>query len=62
MFFAILFLIFGAYFINYPFNLIPIPAVVDPINKWIILAGGVLIVIGAINQFRLSRYRRLGYY
>lgn len=61
MLFAVLFLIFGAYFINYPFNFIPIPTAVDPFNKWIILAGGVLIVIGAINQLRLSRYKKYGY-
>lgn len=55
--FFILYLIFGAYFINYPFNFIPIPAVVDPVNKWIILAGGILIVIGAFNLLRMNRYR-----
>ena len=58
--FIIMYLIFGAYFINYAFNFIPIPAVITSINKWIILAGGILIIVGAINHLRinkLSRYR-----
>lgn len=62
LFFLILYLVFGAYFINYALNFFPVPAAVNPFNKWIILAGGILIIIGAINHLRLSRYKRLGYY
>ncbi|MEK6840773.1 MAG: hypothetical protein AABX79_02355 [Nanoarchaeota archaeon] len=56
--FIILYLIFGAYFINYPFNFLKLPSAIDPFNKWIILVGGILIIIGAINQLRLNRYTR----
>ncbi len=60
--FIILYLIFGAYFINYALVFIKLPASIDPFNKWIILVGGILIIIGAINQLRLRRYTRFGYY
>jgi len=58
VFFFIIYLIFGAYFINYSLKFIPIPAAVDPINRWIILGGGILIVIGAINLLRQNRMNR----
>jgi hypothetical protein len=51
----IVFLIFGAYFINAPFNFVPIPASMDVVNNWIIFIGGILIVIGGINFLRLSK-------
>ena len=60
LFFLIINLIFAAYFINYALNFYPVPAAVDPYNKWIVLVGGILIIFGAINHFRLksmSRYR-----
>ena len=55
-FFFIIYLIFGVYFINYAFKFVPIPAVVTSVDKWIILVGGILIIIGAINLLRLNRY------
>ena len=61
MLFFILYLIFGAYFINYPFNFLKLPTAIDPFNKWIMLVGGILIIIGAINQLRLNRYTRYSY-
>lgn len=56
----ILYLVFGLYFINYALNYFLIPQAIkttlDTYNKWIVFVGGVLIIIGAINHFRLSRY------
>jgi predicted membrane channel-forming protein YqfA (hemolysin III family) len=52
----ILFLVFGLYFLNYGFSFIPLPKAMDSINKWIITAGGVLILLGGINYLRASRY------
>ena len=56
----ILYLIFGLYFINYALNYFLIPqaikTVLDTYNKWIIFVGGILIILGAISHFRLSRY------
>jgi len=54
-FFVLLYLVFAVYLINYPFGLIPIPDVVSNFDKWIIFAGGILILFGAINYFRASR-------
>ena len=54
-FFILLYLVFAIYLINYPFGLIPIPTVISNFDKWIILAGGVLILFGAINYFKASR-------
>jgi len=56
-FFFIIYLVFGAYFINYAFKFVAIPTQVISVEKWIILAGGILIIIGAINLLRLGRYR-----
>ncbi|MEK6917940.1 MAG: hypothetical protein AABW51_03240 [Nanoarchaeota archaeon] len=52
----ILFLIFGLYFLNYGFSFIALPKGMDVVNKWIIAAGGVLILLGGINYLRASRY------
>jgi len=54
-FFVLLYLVFAIYLINYPFNFIPIPEVIYDFNDWIIFAGGILILFGAINYFRASR-------
>lgn len=53
--FILLYLLFGIYFLNKPFNFIQIPEAVLGFEQWIIFAGGVLLIIGAINYFRLSR-------
>jgi hypothetical protein len=53
----VLYLIFGLYFINYPFNFIALPSFFSSINSWIILVGGILILIGGINFLRLSKYQ-----
>lgn len=57
--FLVVYLIFGAYFINYALSFIPIPAVITSINKWIFFIGGILIIIGAVNHYRASRMRGL---
>ena len=56
----VLYIIVSAYFINFPFNFINIPSGVDPFNKWIILVGGVLLLFGAINHYRVGR-NMMGY-
>jgi Mg2+ and Co2+ transporter CorA len=52
---VVLYLIFGVYFVNFPFQLYPIPEIVSKFDSWIIFAGGVLILFGAINYFRVKR-------
>ena len=52
-----LYLIFGLYFVNYPFSFVKIPAIVSKIDPWLIFIGGIFILWGAINYFRLNRVR-----
>ncbi len=54
--FFIIYLIFGLYFVNYAFNFIALPSFFAGINQWIILIGGILIILGGVNQIRLSKY------
>jgi hypothetical protein len=51
------YLIFGLYFINYPFNFLGLPAAIisTAINKWIIFVSGILMILGAINYFRIKQ-------
>ena len=51
----IVYLIFGLYFINFGIDFIKLPEVMDKINNWIFIVGGVLIILGGINFFRASR-------
>ena len=51
----LLYLIFGLFFVNYPFNFVKIPEVVSGLNDWIIFLGGLFILFGAINYLRASR-------
>jgi len=44
--FFIIYLIAGLYFLNAPFNLIPLPA----ISPWIAFIGGVLLVLASIKH------------
>jgi uncharacterized membrane protein YidH (DUF202 family) len=39
-------------------NFIKLPEISANINKWIIFAGGVLLIIGAINYLRANRASR----
>ena len=52
----ILYLVFGLYFLNFGLGFVPLPKSMDIVNKWIITAGGVLILLGGINYLRVSRY------
>ena len=55
--FFIIYLIFGLYLVNYSLNLLALPAFFSGINQWIILVGGVLVLLGGINYLRLSKYQ-----
>ncbi|MBP6856889.1 hypothetical protein KBC25_00515 [Candidatus Pacearchaeota archaeon] len=58
LFFFVLYLVIGAYFLNFGLNFIKLPEISANINKWIIFAGGVLLIIGAINYLRANRASR----
>ena len=44
--------VLGFYFVNYPFNFVEIPEIVAIYDKWIIFAGGILVLYGALNHMR----------
>ena len=54
---SLLYLVFGLYFLNYPFGIIKLPELLSSLDPWIIFIGGVLILFGGINYFRAGRYR-----
>jgi Mg2+ and Co2+ transporter CorA len=53
LFFA--FVIFGLYFINFPIPFLEVPEYLSQFNNWIIFVGGLLLLLGAIDYFRLKR-------
>lgn len=53
----IIYLIFALYFVNSGLSLVTMPAAIQSIHNWIVLIGGVLILIGGINHYRASRLR-----
>lgn len=48
----LLYLVFGLYFITSSLNLVTFPDFMSKIDRWVILVGGVLIVVGGINYLR----------
>lgn len=52
---AIVYLVFGIYFINSAFNFITLPDFILNLEKWITLVGGFLILVGGINQIRVGK-------
>lgn len=55
----LIYIVFGLYFINYSFAFYTLPDFVSEINKWIILVGGFLIIIGGINYLRASKKHQI---
>jgi len=56
VFILLIYLILGAYFINYPFNFMKVPESVLQFNNWIILVGGIFMLFGAIHYFQAKRF------
>jgi len=55
----LVYLIFGLYFLNMSLQFIVLPEFLSNLDKWIIFIGAILIFIGAINYFRLSRIQKV---
>ncbi len=49
------YLVLGIYFINIPFQFVKIPEYISKFDEWVIFAGGILMLFGAINYFRVKR-------
>lgn len=54
--FFLIFLIFGAYFINYPFNFVKLPVIPAEMISWVIFLGGILIIIGGISFLKATKF------
>ena len=46
------YLVFGLYFVNYPFQFVKIPEVISQFDKWVIFIGGIMIVVGGLNYLK----------
>lgn len=57
----LLYLLLGAYFLNIGFNFISLPDFFSKIDKWIIVAGGLFLILGAIYSLKVSNYNRIRY-
>ena len=55
----LVYLIFGLYFLNYSLGFVILPEFMSKIDKWVILIGGILIIVGAINYLRLSKIKKI---
>lgn len=51
----LVYLIFGIYFINSSLGFITLPEFISKIENWIVLVGGILILIGGINYIRAGK-------
>jgi len=54
----ILYLIFAAYFINYPLNFLNVPEFFSTFEPWIIFVGGILVLIGGIEYLRANKGKK----
>ena len=55
-FMFVIYVILALYFINNAFAFIVLPEFFVTINKWILLLGGIFLVLGGINSMRIKRY------
>lgn len=49
------YLVFGAYLLNFPFEFVQIPEMISKFDSWIFFIGGILLVFGGINFLRASK-------
>ena len=55
MFVFVVYLILGVYFINFPFKFYVAPEAVTNFDSWIVFVGGIFMLFGAINYFRVRK-------
>lgn len=58
----LIYLIFGAYFINLAFPFYETPEAISQFEEMINLVGGILIILGGINSMRLARKKNHSFY
>lgn len=52
------YLIFGIYFLNEGFDILNIPESLSGLNEAMLIIGGALLIIGAINVLRINRLKQ----
>ena len=55
----LVYLVFGVYFLNLSLGFVVLPEFLSKLDKWVLLIGAILIIIGAINYLRVSNVRKL---
>jgi len=55
----LVYLVFGLYFLNMSLGFVVLPEFLSKLDKWVLLIGAILIIIGAINYLRVSNIRKL---
>ncbi len=53
--FFLAYIALGGYFINKQFNFLTIPEIIAKFDNWIVFAGGIFLILGAINYYRASK-------
>jgi len=48
----LVYLILGIYFLNLAFTFVTVPAVIPNIEKWVFVAGGVLLIFGGVSYWQ----------
>jgi len=51
----ILYFVIGAYLLNIGLGFITMPSFITSVESWIIFLGGIFLIVGGINAFRLRR-------
>ncbi len=49
--------ILALYFINGALSFIALPEFFAKADKWILLIGGIFLILGGVNSMRMKRYR-----
>ena len=53
VFWATVYVICGVYFVNKGILFYELPEIIGEFDRWLTLAGGILILLGGINHFRV---------
>jgi len=54
-----LYVLVGVYLLNINFNFFAVSETISAFDNWVIFAGGLLCIFGAITHFRLARVRNI---
>lgn len=52
----LVYLVFGVYLINSVLGFYPMPEVISNLDKWAVVVGGVLIIIGGFHFLKNKKY------